>query len=212
MKDVGTLLPFIRENSQDFQSWNCSGTVCNEWNKYTFRKDLQIQEQGRKTGTQVPAQAHVGGLVEKFHAQTWKTNTYLGAIPPGKGKPEEHFTIQFTQTFTHPCNSALAGFAQGMFPSESPALMCFKHTATDGRIHGWEFSFPQSPSGYSTNPGQEIFFSVPAAASHHRKFCALLHLLQFSHPVTYKTSYKWGRFSYSIVTLLSPLLFSCSPV
>lgn len=142
MKDVGTLLPFIRENSQDFQSWNCSGTVCNEWNKYTFRKDLQIQEQGRKTGTQVPAQAHVGGLVEKLHAQTWKTNTYLGAIPPGKGKPEEHFTIQFTQTFTHPCNSALAGFAQGMFPSESPALMCSNTQQLMGEFMAESSHFP----------------------------------------------------------------------
>lgn len=206
MKDVGTLLPFIRENSQDFQSWNCSGTVCNEWNKYTFRKYLQIQEQGRKPGNQVPAQAHVGGLV-KFHAQTWKTNTYLGAIPPGKGKPEEHFTSSVHSDL----HSSLQCFL-GWICTGDVSLRVTSPDVLQTHRNWWENSFSQSLSGYSSNPGQETLFSVPAAAFHHGKCCALQHLLQFSHPVTYKTSYKWGGLSYSIVTLLSPLFFSCSPV
>lgn len=72
--------------------------------------------------------------------------------------------------------------------------MWSKHTGTDGRIHGWEFSFSCSPPGYSSNTGQETILSVPDA---------LLHLLQFSHPVRTKPATS----EQSSVTLLSSLLF-----
>lgn len=203
-------LSFIRENGQDFQSWNSSGIVYNEWNKYTFRKYLWIQEQGRKTGNQAPAQAHVAGLGEEFHAQTWKTNTpwsYSTKTRAGKGKPEQHFTSSVHSDL--PSAQQFVPWLvlhRGRFPKGHQPWYA-SNAGTDGRIHGWEFSFPQSPSGYSSNTGQEIFFSVPVATCHHGKCCALLHLVQFSHPVPYKTSYKQGKFSYWTVILLSPLLF-----
>lgn len=74
MKDADTLTyPSLEKMARIFRPGIPALSI--EWNKYTFRKYLQIQEQGRKTGNQIQAQAHVAGLVEKFHAQTWETNT-----------------------------------------------------------------------------------------------------------------------------------------
>lgn len=126
--------------------------------------------------------------------------THLGAIPPrlGQGRENQSSTsqVQFIQTFPQHSNLCL-----GWFCTEDVSL---RVTSPDtlqtqelmGEFMAEEFSFPQSPSGYSSNTGQEIFFSVPVATCHHGKCCALLHLLQFSHPVPYKTSYKQGKFSY----------------
>lgn len=110
----------------------------------------------------MPPRAHVVGLGEEFCAQTWKTNTpwsYSSRTRAGKGKPEEHFTNSVHSDLPSALQCCLGWFCTWDISPKSHQPWCASNTGTDGRIHGWEFSFSQSPSGYSSNIGQKTSFS-----------------------------------------------------
>lgn len=156
MKDVDTLTyPSLEKMARIFRA-GIPVELCVMRETSTLSANPRAEKKDWKSSASLGTRI---GLEKEFCAQTWKTSTpwsYSTRTRAGKWKPEEHFTSSVHSDLPSALQCCLAWFSTDVFLSHPS--WCASNTGNDGRIHGSDFSFSQSPSGPSSNTGQETSF------------------------------------------------------